>query len=138
MTRTPVVIAAGFALLLSVSCNHYEEPIRPKDVPADAAYVAGTKVGGWWQQCTIREPHQAPHCRIWNRGGLLLFDEEFLPYDLGPLPIATELQIPTYSWFPGPDRVVLSNKRILFPRSRFDELRRWLDALCRPPSCIAK
>ena len=136
MRRGLTVIGAAFSLLVSTSCTHDAEVTRPKNVPVDAAYVAGTKVGGWWQRCAVRD--NAAYCQIWNRGGLLLFDEEFLPYDRKSPPTAAELQIPSDPWLPGPDRLVLSNKRILFPKSRFDELKRWLDELCRPPTCIAK
>jgi hypothetical protein len=117
------------ALLLSFSCGHRSEVVRPADVPLAAIYVAGGKVGGWWQQCTLANLGQAVHCRIWNGAGLILVDEEFLPYDGGPPPTAEELKIASDPTFPGPDRIFLTNSRVLLPQSRFDELRKFVDWL---------
>ena len=61
------------------------------DVPLNATYVAGGKLGGWWQQCAPVDAGKAVHCFIWNGGGLVLYDEEFLPYDGGASPTAEEL-----------------------------------------------
>ena len=76
------------------------------------------------------------HCQIWNGVGLVLVAEEFLPYDGGPAPTAEELKIPTDANFAGPDRIFLANKRVLLPRSRFDELKKfvdWLEGKAREP-----
>jgi hypothetical protein len=56
-------------------------------------------------------------------------DEEFLPYDGGTQPTGEELKIATYPLFPGPDRIFLINGRVLLPRSRFDELKKFVDWL---------
>ena len=59
----------------------------------------------------------------------MLVDEEFLPYDGGPPPTAEELKIASDTTFPGPDRIFLSNNRVLLPQSRFDELKKFVDWL---------
>lgn len=55
-------------------------------MPLEATYIPGGKAGGWWQQCRAADPGQAVHCHIWNGNGLVLEDEEFLPYDQGAPP----------------------------------------------------
>jgi len=64
-----------------------------------------------------------PYCRIWNANGLELYSEPFLPYDERPVALE-ELKISKTPTFPGPDRVGLEDGRMLFPRSRFDDLKR--------------
>ncbi len=116
-------------VFLYLGCSSEPSVVRPEGVAENAIYVAGGgKVGGWWQECKPVKG-QGPHCRIWNRSGLLLWDEEFLPYDQGPTPTPEETKIPARTWFPGPDRVCLGNGRILFPRTKFEELKQWLDEL---------
>jgi len=56
-------------------------------------------------------------------------DDDFFPYDGRAGPSAEQLSISTNPTFPGPDRVFLSNGRILLPRSRFDELKKFVDWL---------
>src|SRR5947207_10987765 len=57
-------------------------------------------------------PGQAVHCRIWNGVGLVLEDEEFLPYDGGAPPASNELGITTDPSVPGgPDRIFLNSGR---------------------------
>ena len=121
-------LALLITLLVGASCGHPYRPVRPSNVPADAVFVLGTKVG-WWQQCEPGTSGQPVHCRIWNQGGLVLKDEPFLPYDGGPTPHADELKIVADPLFPGPDRIFLTNDRILLPESRFFELKRFVDWL---------
>jgi len=117
------------ALLLS-ACGHKSDVVRPENVPADAVFVRGAKIG-WWQQCTPGSSGQPVHCRIWGgpNSTLILVDEEFLPYDGGPPPTADELKIAPDPTFPGPDRIILTNNRYLLPQSRFDELKKFVDWL---------
>ncbi len=79
--KRSLTVSATVAVLLCHGCGREPGPVRPDDVPPDAAFVGGGKIGGWWQDCNLATA-QAAHCRIWNAGGLLLRDEEFLPYDL--------------------------------------------------------
>ena len=120
-------LSAAVVFLFCLACNRAAEVVRPTNVPADAVYVAGGKVGGWWQQCAHVEAGQAVHCRIWNGARLVLYEEQFLPYDGGVSPTAEELKIASDPTFPGPDRIVLSNKRVLLPKSRFEELKKFVD-----------
>lgn len=121
---------SGFAaaLLLCSACNHKSDVVRPDSVPADAIFVRGGKIG-WWQQCKAGSSGQPVHCRIWGGAGGVLADEEFLPYDGGPPPTADELKIAADTTFPGPDRIILTNNRVLLPQSRFDELKKFVDWL---------
>ena len=52
-------------------------------------------------------------------------DEEFVPYDDGPPVPADQLRIADRNG--GPDRVTLANGRILMPKSREADLRKFLD-----------
>lgn len=115
-------------LLLCFVCGCASKVVRPQNVPADAVFVFGAKIG-WWQQCIAADVEQRVHCRIWNGAGLVLLDEDILPYDGGPLPKAVELQIDPESTFSGPDRIILVNKRYLLPKSRFEELKKFVNWL---------
>lgn len=117
------------ALFLCSACTRKADVVRPGSVSVDAVFVRGAKVGGWWQQCTPSRAGEALHCRIWNGAGLLLEDEEFLPYDGGSTPFGGELKISPDPTFPGPDRIILTNGRILLPHSRFNELKIFVDWL---------
>jgi hypothetical protein len=113
--------------LLLAGCKESPPPDRPQGVLLDAVYVPGGKIGGWWQQCRHAGPAQAVHCRIWNGHGLLLEDDDFIPYDGGPPPTQNELKIESDS--STPQLITLTNKRILLPQSRYEELKDWLDWL---------
>jgi hypothetical protein len=115
-------------LPICAACDHTSEPVRPANVPADAVFVRGPRVG-WWQQCTWNTGSQSVHCRIWNGVGGVLEDEAFLPYDGGAAPTVDELKIASHPSFAGPDRIFLTNDRILLPESRFVELKRFVDWL---------
>lgn len=96
----------------------------PPNVPK-AAFLVPNFSGGWYQACTFNAEGQQNHCRIWNFGGQILYDEEFVPCDSGP-PVATN-QLRIVDRNSGPDRVTLQNGRILIPRSREADLRKFLD-----------
>lgn len=116
------------AFIFCFACNRNAGMVRPVGVSIDAVFVDGAKAG-WWQVCTWTVGTQVIHCRIWNKSGLALEDEEFLPYDGGASPAADELKISPDPVFPGPDRIFLSNGRVLLPRSRFGELKKFVDWL---------
>ena len=131
MTKSVVIVASSFLvvpLLLGFACTDKPGPARPGSVSLNAVLFAGMKVG-WWQECAATGTGHAVHCRIWNGAGLLLEDEDFLPYDGEPIVEATELTISPDPVFPGPDRVFLTGGRILLPRSRFEELKIFVDWL---------
>jgi hypothetical protein len=108
-------LGAAVTLLVCISCGCEKAVVRPDGVPFDAVFVNGVKGIGWWQQCAHTTSGQVLHCRIWNRGGLVLQDEEFLPYDGGASPTIDELKISPDTTFPGPDRIFLSNGRVPRP-----------------------
>ena len=120
-------LTVAVVLLLCFACSQKSGEVRPKNVPADAVFVRGAKIG-WWQQCIVTNG-QPVHCRVWNQEGLVLEDEGFLPYDGGPPPTAEELKIASNPAFAGPDRIFLINNRVLLPQSRFDELKKFVDWL---------
>jgi hypothetical protein len=122
-------LGIAVTFLVCSACARKSDVVRPESVPLEATHVAGGQFNGWWQQCTPANAGQAVHCRIWNAGGLGLKDEEFLPYDGGASPTVDELKITPDPTFPGPDRIFLSNGRVLLPRSRFDELKKFVDWL---------
>lgn len=126
MAITFRTVGVAAALLCCLACDN--KVVRPQGVPVDATFVAGAKIG-WWQHCAVGTGNEGVRCQIWNGAGLVLVDEEFLPYDGGPTPTAGELKIPPEAKFAGPDRVFLANERVLLPRSRFDELKKFVDWL---------
>ena len=131
LTKSSVAVASFLctvALLFCSACTDVPDEVRPDGVSAGAVFVNGSKVG-WWQQCTPAKTGQAVHCRIWNGAGLILVDEDFLPYDGRSTIAPEELKISSNPTFPGPDRIFLTNGRILLPRSRFDELKIFVDWL---------
>ena len=128
LTRPIVAVALFLCAVALLSCIACTRSPRPDSVSVDAVLVTGGK-GGWWQECMTARVSQSVHCRIWNKVGLILEDEEFLPYDGGSTPVPVELAILPDPKFPGPDRVFLANGRILLPRSRFDELKIFVDWL---------
>jgi hypothetical protein len=67
------------------------------------------------------------HCKVFNWGGATLYDEEFLTYDGGRAVRAEELVIQEQPRNPSPDTVILTNRRILIPRSRYESVRHLLD-----------
>ncbi len=116
---------AGIAVWM-VGCSAKQEADRPANVTQGAAFVRGAKVG-WWQHCRTGSESEKTQCTIWNAGGQVLYEGAFVPYDEGPNPTATDLEIPTDPKYPGPDRVCLRNGRILIPESEFDRLKRFFD-----------
>lgn len=96
---------------------------RPRDVPKDAVHVGGAI--GWWQHCTYDPVRRVDDCLIWNRGGLVLEEGEFVAYDgRGPATI-DQLQIAESNG--SPQVIALRNGRLLIPKSREAELTRFLD-----------
>lgn len=127
MAYTFVALTVMLLLMFAWGCSTgASTPARPSGVPAQATYVPGGKVGGWWQHC-VADEHLQAHCSVWNRVGLQLHDEVFLPYDGRPAITQDELSIVSDWEFPGDDRIRLTNGRILLPASRFDELKRLFD-----------
>jgi hypothetical protein len=118
----------GVLFLLCAACAQNPEANRPKDVASDAVFVRGAKIG-WWQKCAASENGQPVQCTIWNGAGSVLETGAFLPYDGGAPPTTEELKIDSDPTFPGPDRIVLRNGRILLPSSRFPELKKFVDWL---------
>jgi hypothetical protein len=118
--------------VIFLACGCATKFARPADVPADAVAVSGSKTV-WWQQCTTSAADASTRCRIWNAVGLVLYDEEFLPYDEHTPINNSELTIATEPAFGGSDRIWLANGRVLLPRSRFEDLKKFIDRLNRIP-----
>jgi len=57
-----------------------------------------------------------------------MYDETFLPYDQEPLS-ENELNIEPGARLSGPDRIFLRNGRLLLPKSRFEEQKRFFDRI---------
>jgi hypothetical protein len=131
---TSRMLGFGLTVLLALatsSCNLSDQPIflkyrRPANVPSDATLVDQAK-GGIWQRCILDTRATANRCQIYNWRGGLLYDEVFLAYDGGGIVVQADLKIPGYTALSGPDRVCLANGRILIPKSRYDDVKRYLD-----------
>lgn len=114
-------LLTAFAVVLLVDCGH---PRRPPNVPAASTFVEGAKTG-WWQHC--ESSGAAIHCAIWNKVGDVLLDEEFLPLDGGAIPSRDSMALRSGGPCTGVYQVCLSNGRILLPRSRFHELKDFIE-----------
>lgn len=123
---------AGLGLVIAIAAQVTAGPREraardyhwPPNVPKSAFLVPNWS-GGWYQDCQFKPETGKNHCRIWNFGGSTLYDEEFVPYDAGPPVPADQLRIVDRN--SGPDRVTLATGRILIPKSREADLRKFLD-----------
>jgi hypothetical protein len=119
-----VLVSAAQMAMPSIDRDALERS-RPPNVRKEAVHV-GPAIG-WWQYCIYDPEQDADTCRIWNRGGLILEEGEFVPYDGGSSAKADALQISDVN--SGPDRIGLLNGRILIPKTREAEMKRFLDGL---------
>jgi hypothetical protein len=94
-------------------------------VPSGSTWVEGAKTG-WWQHCN-NAGASTTHCTIWNEGGEVLLDDEFLPLDGGSVPSDDSLKLRGRGPCTGVYQVCLSSGRILLPRSRFNELKDFIE-----------
>lgn len=107
---------------IAFSCGTGGQP-RPSNVPVAAVLSPGPKSTGVWQHCELASQGQV-HCRIYNRNGLLLYDEAFVIYS-GSMPISqTELTLSSDS---GVQWIRLTNGTILIPRSDEVMMKEFLD-----------
>lgn len=120
-----VFLVVGAQLTMPMVNRGAIEYHRPQNVPKDAVYVVTSM--GFWQHCRYDSGRQIDQCRIWNRSGLVLVEGDFVPYD-GGLP-ATQDQLQIVDAESGPDRIALRNNRMLIPKSREAQMRRFLDWL---------
>jgi hypothetical protein len=118
-------IVTGLCLLFfgPLSCSN-PDPVRPHHVPSGATFVYSGKTGTW-QTCEIKSG--SVFCQIFNEGGVVLFDEKFLPYDGMSITDSNELTISRDGLYPSPTRITLTNGRILLPRSQFEREKQLLD-----------
>jgi hypothetical protein len=128
LTRMLILtVVAALVGVVQVVMPHIQrdalERSRPQNVSKDAVHVGGAI--GWWQYCTYDPVREVDICHIWNRGGLVLEEGTFVPYDGGPPSKTDALQIADVN--NGPSEIDLRNGRILIPKAREAELRRFLD-----------
>ena len=102
-------------------------PRRPENVPDNAVFVEGAKTG-WWQSCSATN-QDTTICRVFSKSGETLVDEQFLPYDGGPSPRASELVLDPKNRYSDVYRVGLKNGRILLRKSMYAQSKELLDAL---------
>lgn len=117
-----VFLVVGAQLIMPMVNRAAIEHHRPPNVPKDAVYVVTSL--GFWQHCTYDSGRRIDQCQIWNRVGAVLVEDDFVPYD-GGLP-ATQDQLQIVDAESGPDRIALRNNRILIPKSREAQMRRFL------------
>ncbi len=116
--------------LFAGSCNLAHQPIflehrRPANVPDKAVLVPGPK-GGWWQNCNPPiEPSVEVTCTIFNWGGDMLYSEMFVATD-GKQIDRRDVEIDSAAKLVGSSWINLKAGRVLVPRSRAEELRRFL------------
>ena len=101
---------------------------RPSNVPSDATLIPASKGAGVWQHCTMN-PQATVQCKIFNRNGLILYDDVFTVYS-GKSPISpADLRIASKGPEVGEQWVRLENGTILIPQSDVAEMTRALDWL---------
>jgi len=124
-----LTVAAALVALAQLVMPHIQrdalERSRPQNIPKDALHVGGAI--GWWQYCAYDPVGDVDICHIWNRGGLVLEEGVFVPYDGGPPAKSDTLQIADVN--NSPSEVDLRNGRILIPKAREAELRQFLDRM---------
>jgi len=103
-----------------VCCLGCSQPQRPTGIGPAALWVESAKTG-YWKVCSATE-RAGVHCTIWNKGGTVLMDEDFLPLDGGRAPISDDLAISDGACI-GPYEVCLKNGRILVPESMFERMK---------------
>jgi hypothetical protein len=116
-----VLLAVCLAALFSCA----RMPERPPNVPVDAVKVIGNKGTGPWQWCELKSGGQV-HCRIYNIGGEILYDDTFVVYSGQPPKSDGDLRISPKGeaqW------VQLDGGTILIPKGHEAEIRRGLDWL---------
>ena len=99
-------------------------PERPSEVSATATWVGGANTG-WWQVCEAPMANTI-HCIIWNRAGLVLEDQLFLPVDGAPVRGSDLKKVRESGPCTGPYQVCLADGRILLPKSRFAEMKAFI------------
>lgn len=118
-----VILVGGVQAIMPGVERDALERSRPRNVSRDAVHVGGAI--GWWANCTCDPQGKSDTCSIWNRGGVVLEQGEFVPYDGGSPARTDALEISQLR--SGPDIVGLRNGRILLPKAREVEMRRFLD-----------
>lgn len=129
MSRLKLVAICSVVILAVAAYISFfsRSPKRTENVPANAAFVKGSKTG-WWQSCAKTKSGSIT-CRVISVAGQSLLDEEFLPYDGGPLPTTPELVLDPNNRYSSAYRVCLKNGRILLPKSMYQESKKLLDSL---------
>jgi hypothetical protein len=82
----------------------------------------------WWQMCSYDANQNTDKCQVFNAGGKLILDENFLPYDGGRTPVSSELRIDGSASLAGPYIICLTNGRILLPKSHYASLKSFVDS----------
>jgi len=113
------ILTIGFAVFCA-SCSR-EKP-RPANVPVDAILIGAPKGAGVWQCCSL--DGVGVRCQIFNRSGLVLYDEPFVVYS-GRVPSTSAEAKPSEKG--GEQWVRLRDGSILIPTSRQEQMRRALD-----------
>jgi hypothetical protein len=123
VSATIVALVGAAQVIMPIVDRDALERSRPRDVPKDAVHVGGAI--GWWQHCTYDPARRVDDCLIWNRGGLVLEEGEFVAYDQGGPATIDQLQIADSNG--SPQIIALRNGRLLIPKGRQAELTRFLD-----------
>ena len=116
------VVLACAQLVMPMVDRDARERSRPKNVPKSAVYTGGVR--GWWQHCIYDPAHRADDCQVWNAGGLILYEDEFVAYDGGSAATSDQLDILGDNSMP--QTIRLRNGRILVRKGDEGEMRRFL------------
>jgi hypothetical protein len=109
---------------LTLALGACSRPTPPSGVDGSAVWVEGAKTG-YWQVCSDVGA-SGIHCTIWNRIGTMLENDTFLPLDGEPVQ-NTDLKIRSSGACTGPYQVCLVDGRILLPKSRFQEMKAFIE-----------
>jgi hypothetical protein len=121
-----------FLLLVVSGCDYGNQPMflehrRPANVPRDATLVDQAK-GGIWVRCMYDGQRAVNRCTVYNwGGGLIYYNEEYLPYDGGNPVLPSDLRIMQHAPLASHQVICLENGRMLLPKDMYERVKRDLD-----------
>jgi hypothetical protein len=121
MTKIMWYITSLLIVTLATGCHN--TPTRPANVPANATAIA-IPHGYDWDYCWVDKNLNVNECRIYNRGGELLYGGVFLRYEGSGVVPEEALKITQYG---GEQFIKLQNGVILIPASHYVAIKNNLD-----------
>lgn len=80
-----------------------------------------------WDYCWFDSVRSVSRCQIFDKGGGIIYEDIFLPYEGQGPTSADELKVSARQDGGGYEWIRLENGTILIPRSSYDKIKRGLD-----------